>query len=130
MRKTIIAAVAASAITGAAAGSMVQLAVAQDNTPTPLPGAPPGEMGQHPDWMRHPGGMRWLHHGHEGRSDGPRQFGLFYRQADRQLTTADVQKIAEAFLLWHGNRTWKVADIASWYYAVGAINSTSGKYVR
>ena len=56
--------------------------------------------------------MRWLHHGHEGRSEGPRQFGLFYRQADRQLTTADVQKIAEAFLLWRGNHSWKVVEVA------------------
>ena len=112
MRKTIIAAVVASAITGAAAGSMVRLAAAQDNSPAPLPGAPSGEMGQRPDGMAHPGWMRWLHHRHEGRFDGPRPFGLFYQQADRQLTTADVQKIAEAFLLWHGNRTWKVAGIA------------------
>lgn len=112
MRKTIMAAVVVSAITGAAAGSMVGLAAAQDNASAPLLGGPSAEMGQHPDWMRHPGMMRWLHHRHEGRFGGPRPFGLFYQQSDRQLTTAEVQKIAEAFLLWHGNRTWKVAGIA------------------
>lgn len=112
MRKTIIAVIVASAITGAAAGSMVQLAAAQDNSPALSPGAPSGEMGRHPDWMPHPGWMRWLRHRHEGQFDGPRPFALFYRPADRQLTAADVQKIAEAFLLWHGNHTWKVTDVA------------------
>ena len=28
------------------------------------------------------------------------------------MTPADVQKIAEAFLLWNGNHTWKVIDVA------------------
>ena len=34
-------------------------------------------------------------------------------QADRQLAPADVQKIAEAFLLWNGNHTWKVGNVAA-----------------
>ena len=42
----------------------------------------------------------------------PRPFALVYRQPDRQLAPADVQKIAEAFLLWNGNHTWKVIDVA------------------
>ena len=42
-----------------------------------------------------------------------RNFALVYRQADRQLAPADVQKIAEAFLLWNGNHTWKVTDVAA-----------------
>ncbi len=37
---------------------------------------------------------------------------LVYPQADRNLSAADVQKIAEAFLLWHGNHTWKVVEVA------------------
>ena len=41
-----------------------------------------------------------------------RTFALVYRQPDRQLAPADVQKIAEAFLLWNGNHTWKVIDVA------------------
>jgi hypothetical protein len=40
-------------------------------------------------------------------------FGLFFRPADKQLTAADVQKIAEAFLLWQGNRDWKVTQVAA-----------------
>ncbi len=40
-----------------------------------------------------------------------RQFALIYPAADRNLSGADVQKIAEAFLLFNGNHTWKVADV-------------------
>ena len=39
-------------------------------------------------------------------------FALVYRQEDRKLTPPDVQKIAEAFLLWNGNHSWKVVDVA------------------
>jgi hypothetical protein len=39
-------------------------------------------------------------------------FALFARSADRQLTTSDVQTIAQALLLWHGNHNWKVIDVA------------------
>ena len=42
----------------------------------------------------------------------PSLFGLMYRPDDRKLTPPDVQKIAEAILLWFGNRTWKVTDVA------------------
>ena len=45
-----------------------------------------------------------------GHDAGP--FALIYRPEDRQLTPADVQKIAEAVLLWNGNRTWKVTEVA------------------
>ena len=41
-----------------------------------------------------------------------RQFALIYPAADRNLSGADVQKIAEAFLLFNGNHTWKVTDVA------------------
>ncbi len=39
-------------------------------------------------------------------------FALFYPTADRQLGPQDVQIIAQAILLWHGNHTWHVSDIA------------------
>ena len=42
-----------------------------------------------------------------------RNFALIYRQEDRKLAPADVQKIAEAFLVWNGNHTWKVTDVAA-----------------
>jgi hypothetical protein len=53
--------------------------------------------------------MGW---GHRPRG-GLRPFALIYRQPDRQLAPADVQKIAEAFLLWNGNHTWKVTNVAA-----------------
>lgn len=128
MRATIIAAVVASAITGAAAGSMVQLAAAQQTPPgqeTMPPGLPPGGMGHHGlmERMRGmwgPGGMHGMHRmgGMHGFAE-PGTFALLYRPADRELNAADVQKIAEAFLLWHGNHTWKVADVADNADSVG-----------
>ncbi len=43
---------------------------------------------------------------------GMRPFALIYRQPDRELSPADVQKIVEGFLLWNGNHAWKVTDVA------------------
>ena len=40
-------------------------------------------------------------------------FGLFAWVPDKQLTTADVQTLAQAMLLRHGNHTWKVANVAA-----------------
>ena len=40
-------------------------------------------------------------------------FGLFAWVPDKQLTTADVQTIAQAMLLRHGNHTWKVGDVVA-----------------
>lgn len=129
MRKTIIAAVAVSVITGAAAGSMVRLAAAQQNPPaeqeTMQPGQPPGGFGHH-GMMGRMGGMwgagrmHWMHRmGGMHQFADPGAFALLYRSPDRQLTAPDVQKIAEAFLLWHGNHAWKVADVADNADSVG-----------
>lgn len=72
--------------------------------PAPPPSAPPGMA---PPGIGHPamGGMRQ-------RPIDPGLFALMYRPDDRRLTPPDVQKIAEAILLWFGNRTWKVTDVA------------------
>jgi hypothetical protein len=72
------------------------------------PGHGPGE-----GWMRHHGMMGRMHHRPDERPFDPRTFALICRQADRQLAPADVQKIAEAFLLWNGNHSWKVIDVAA-----------------
>ncbi len=40
-----------------------------------------------------------------------RAFSLIYPAADRNLSGPDVQKIAEAFLLFNGNHTWKVTEV-------------------
>jgi hypothetical protein len=104
MRKTILTAVAVLAIAGAATGIMI--AQAQPAPPPPGTGAPPPPDGPH--WMG------WMHRAHGWRDGrGPMQtFGLVYQQEDRKLTPPDVQKIAEAFLLWRGNHSWKVVNVA------------------
>ena len=119
MRKTILTTLAVLAIGGAATGTMI--AYAQPGPPPAPPGTdgpggppggPPGMMGMMGAWMRHgpPGGPGGPRGGPiEG---GPRAFALIYPQKDRKLTPPDVQKIAEAFLLWHGNHTWKVVEVA------------------
>jgi hypothetical protein len=63
------------------------------------PGGPGGRPGM-PPWM-----MRRRMH-------AMNQWSLIYTPDDRALTDAEVQKIAEAFLLWHGNRSWKVINVA------------------
>jgi hypothetical protein len=101
MRKTIMTAAAAFVFGGIATGAVLSQA-----QPAPPPaqtdGSPP-----HP-WAG------WMHHGQHGPDRAMlRNFALVYRQADRQLAPTDVQKIAEAFLLWNGNHTWKVTDVAA-----------------
>jgi len=71
----------------------------------------PGEGGGHHmrGWMR-PGGAGG--HPEEPQMGPPPELGLVYDAPDKQLTTADVQKIAEAFLLIHGNHAWKITNVA------------------
>jgi hypothetical protein len=99
MRTSILAVVTAFVIGGGATGAM--LAEAQ---PAPPPAGPAADAPPPHPWMR---GM------HGGRPMMGRPFALVFRHEDRQLTAADVQKIAEAFLLWQGNHTWKVVDVAA-----------------
>jgi len=110
MRQTLLAAAAAFVIGGATVGAIVGHA-------QPAPPASGAEADA--PWRGHPGVMAWRHHRHEGEMGegrhhrAPGTFALVYRQADRNLTPPDVQKLAEAFLLWHGNHTWKVANVAA-----------------
>lgn len=112
MRRTILSLLAGVVIGGAATGAI--LAQAQPPGP-PGAGGPPWGPGPHAGWMMPhgpgmPGGP-----GGPGGGPGPgmmRTFALVYPQADRNLSSQDVQKIAEAFLLWHGNHTWKVIEVA------------------
>lgn len=120
MRKSFLAVVTAAALAGAAGGGAL-LAQAQ---PAPPPGAPAGPppapmAGPPAPPAPHPGWMHWMRD-RDGRMSGwhrrPFAFGtfaLFHPPADRQLTTADVQTIAQALLLWNGNHTWKVTDVAA-----------------
>ncbi len=116
MRKTALAAVAALSLAGATGTA----ALAQ---PAPPPPGGPGAM-QPPatapeptplptrrmEWMRDHG--RWGH-GWAMRH-GPmrsRPFGLFFPTQDKHLSPADVGRIAQALLLWHGNHAWRVVDV-------------------
>jgi hypothetical protein len=106
MRKAILATVAVLAIGGGTAG--VLIAQAQPAPSPPTADAPATQ--PRPQWMG------WMHRMHGGRDGGRfgemrRNFGLVYRHEDRQLAPQDVQKIAEAFLLWNGNHSWKVANV-------------------
>jgi len=100
MRKTILTGLAVLTIGGAATGILI--ANAQP--------APPPAMADQPHRMG------WMHNDRDGRHGEwmrrMRTFALVYPQEDRKLTPPDVQKIAEAFLLWRGNHTWKVVDVA------------------
>ncbi|MGE0221689.1 MAG: hypothetical protein AB7F35_09270 [Acetobacteraceae bacterium] len=83
--------------------------------PGPRRGPPPGPMAERgqPHWH---GMQGWHgmgpHHGPRDRMIDPSTFSLFHRPADRNLSPQDVQKIAEAFLLWQGNHSWKIVDVA------------------
>jgi hypothetical protein len=76
--------------------------------PPPPPPPRPGMDGR-PGWARGPM-EAWQH---RPMWHHAAMFGLFFRPADKQLTPADVQKIAEAFLLWQGNRDWKVTQVSA-----------------
>ncbi len=107
MRRTILAAAAAFVIGSVATGAV--LSQAQPAPPTSIQGQTPPMAGppQPPRWMG------WGQRPHGGRAGALRAFALIYRQPDRELAPADVQKIAEAFLLWNGNHSWKVTNVAA-----------------
>ena len=119
MRKMIVTAVAAFAMGGISTG--VFLAQAQTAAPPPDgprdgmmargPGMGPGMGPGGPGMGDRMGERMGEHHGHHG--DMMRVFALVPRAEDRKLTPPDVQKIAEAFLLFQGNHTWKVVNVAN-----------------
>jgi hypothetical protein len=119
MRRFLLAATAVISLGGLSAAVLLTQAGAQPAPPQMAdgpgghPGGPPsGPMGGPMGGWRggpHPGGPGWHHHWFQH----ARTFGLFYHPDDRQLTVPEVQKIAEAFLLWNGNRTWKVTQVAA-----------------
>ena len=109
MRQTTLAAAAAFAIGGIATGAVVAHAQPAPPPAQRMDGAPPrhhwaGGWGHH----REEEGGGWKHH-----HGGERPFALIYRQHDRQLPSGDAQKIVEGFLLWNGNHTWKMTNVAA-----------------
>ena len=103
MRQTLAAAAAAFVIGGFVTGAALSYAQPAPPQAETVPPPPPGMGWRHPMM-----GGSFRHH---GPGSGP--FALVFRQQDRNLSPADVQKIAEAFLLWHGNHTWKITDVAA-----------------
>lgn len=89
----------------------------------------PGMPGPMMDRMRHMA-MTW---------------GLFFSQPDKKLSANDVQTLAQAILLIHGNHDWKVADVTpaadgsiSFAYTTGdgsviarfSVDPHSGRMIR
>ena len=117
MRKTVLFTVAVLALGGTAAVAL-STGVGAQPTGGPPAGRPmgagrgmmdEGPRGDGPGWhMMHR--MQAEHPG-AGRTFDPRDFALIHRPEDRKLTVPEVQKIAEAFLLWNGNHSWKVTEV-------------------
>jgi hypothetical protein len=106
MRKLLLTTIATIALGGLVTAGLLTNAGAQP-APPPAVGGPPAPGG----WRMgpHPGGPGW----HDHAMHRMRTFALLFHPDDRQLTGPEVQKIAEAFLLWNGNRTWKVTEVAA-----------------
>lgn len=52
------------------------------------------------------------HRGELGRHGGPGGFGrIFINRDNKNLTNDDVRKIAEAGLLWLGERNWRIGEV-------------------
>ena len=121
MKRIAIPALAALAMTGWVAPVLAQQAEEARGAPgfeAPFdlaqreegrPGAGAGMERRMPHMPAGPHMMRE----HARRMPPPSPFrGLIFRKQDKALTAAEGQKIAEAILLWHGERDWKVADVA------------------
>jgi hypothetical protein len=118
LNKTVVAAVAAFLLGSIVTGAL--LAQSQPAGPPGGLGGPPaaddgpmrrGRMG--PGWGMGPAEgptAGWMRERHERRMDLMRTFALIHHSEDRKLTPPDVQKIAEGFLLWNGNHSWKVIN--------------------
>jgi hypothetical protein len=120
MRQLIVTAIAGFAL-GAITTGVILAPHAQPAPQGPdAAGGPPGGFMHHGPGMRMgmdgPGGPdgwwgRREHWREAHRMAMFRKFALIRRADDRKLTPPDVQKIAEAFLLWNGNHTWKVLNV-------------------
>jgi hypothetical protein len=104
MRHPLFPVIAAFVAGGIVTGAALSFAQPKPPTATADVMSPPQERG---GWGHGPGAM--MHR----RAEMLRSFALVYTQQDRALSPSDVQKIAEAFLLWHGNHSWKVTDVAA-----------------
>jgi hypothetical protein len=117
MHKTIVTAIAAFVLGSITTGVLIaqaQQAPGGPPMPVPVQGAPAAP----PGGMRGPWGGpgQWgqrMHEHQAHRMEMMRAFALVHRADDRMLTAPDVTKIAEAFLVWNGNHSWKVLNTAA-----------------
>ena len=113
MRKPLMIAATALTLAGAAGTAALAQSAPPPAPRTDAPTPPPPHPGPH--WMGMGG---WHHHHGPGQHArfmpfAPGTFRLFARQPDKHLSTADVQTIAQAILLWNGEHDWKVAQVQS-----------------
>ncbi len=116
MNKSFVTIAVAAFILGSISTGVL-LAQAQPAAPVAAPAADGGPLAHGP-WAG-PGGPMgpagpWAMRMRERREhhmEMMRNLALIDRAEDRKLTPPDVQKIAEAFLLWNGNHTWKVLNV-------------------
>lgn len=97
MRKTMVAASLAALVGGAAL-----TARAQQGPMGNMRAMQQGQEGPHD--QERAGMHRW--------QERTRSMALIFPAENRRLAGPDVQRIAEAFLLWNGNHTWKVTEVA------------------
>ena len=110
----VLSAVTAIALLGAGSYALTLPAAAEN----PTAGVAADGPGQPHPW-HHWGMMGMMHR--EGFGPGMHHrwmmahqgWGLFYNDGDKNLSAADVQVIAQAILLRHGNHSWKVADVVA-----------------
>jgi hypothetical protein len=117
MNKIVLSTLVASVVAGLGGYGLSNYANAQGTQPAQVTNPAPVQGG--PDgWADHrPGGWRdrhlasdGMHHFHRHMTMA-RNWGLFARQPDKRLTEADVQTLAQAMLLRHGNHAWKVTEV-------------------
>ena len=111
MGKFIVPAVIILALGGSATQILPRLANAQARQlPVRIMEAPHAGQGWDQRWIRRPQDDEWATLAQWRNAS---TWSLFARTEDKELTASDVQKIAEALLLWHGNHTWKVIHVAA-----------------
>jgi len=112
-RKAAMAA-ATAAVMGVAAPALAQPA------PPPAPPAASDQAAPGPGWGPGMGPPPWARPHMRGERGGPGYggpmgprgplSGLVMRREDKQITADEAVKIAEGFLLWMGERDWRIAN--------------------
>lgn len=67
--------------------------------------------GQGPAWSGPRGDWARGHHRGEARGEGGLLRGFFINRDNKNLSDEEVRKIAEAALLWFGERGWRIGEV-------------------